>query len=447
MTAITIVGAGSVVFTRTIVSDLLQHEATRDCELRLCDTNPEALKAAERLVAKMREEARAVGSTFAYSDFRDSVRGTDYVVCTILVGGREAAVRDFELTARYGLRFTVGDTLGVAGISRALRTVPAVLKLTRACEELAPEALFLNYTNPMAMIVSAIGRSSRFPSVGLCHSAEHTALTLAEYLRVPPAELRWYSAGTNHLAWVLELTLDGRDLYPALAVAATQQDIYDRDRVRFELMKRVGYFVTESSKHVAEYVPFFIDKPSEIERLAIPVGEFLTRQPIPIGEQLARARAQGRRWLKPVSNEYAPALIAARESGGDWAFQGNVMNDGIVDNLSQDMSVEVPCFVSRGRLLTSRVGRLPSAAAAVTQQAITVQELAVEAILNHDRDLLYEAVMMDPQAAATLTLAEMQGLVDDLLQTCPQGTSFSSRRLVLFNGVPSEQAARQRPKD
>ena len=201
-------------------------------------------------------------------------------------------------------------------------------------------------------------------------------------------------------------------------------------------MKRIGYFVTESSKHVSEYLAFFIDKPAEIERLAIPVGEFLTRRPVPLATQLAQEREGDRSWLKPMSNEYAPALIAARESGSDWSFQANVLNDRLIDNLTSGMCVEVPCFVTRGRLAPARVGQLPLGAAGLTQQSLTVQELAVDGIISGDRDAVYQAVILDPQASATLTLAAMSQLVDDLLAGYGGLSPFTSRRLSLFDQVP-----------
>jgi alpha-galactosidase len=300
----------------------------------------------------------------------------------------------------------------------------------------APEGLLLNYTNPMGMLVSAVGKAVGYPTVGLCHSADYTVRTLASYLEVPRSALKWWSAGINHLAWMLSLTYDGRDCYPDLARAAEREDVYTRDRARFELMKRIGYFVTESSKHVSEYLAFFIDKPAEIERLAIPVGEFLTRRPVPLATQLAQEREGDRSWLKPMSNEYAPALIAARESGSDWSFQANVLNDRLIDNLTSGMCVEVPCFVTRGRLAPARVGQLPLGAAGLTQQSLTVQELAVEGIISGDRDAIYQAVILDPQASATLTLAAMSQLVDDLLAGYGDLPPFTSRRLSLFDQVP-----------
>jgi alpha-galactosidase len=436
MTAITIVGAGSVSFTRTLVSDLLLQPATRDCELHLFDVDAEALEAARQLVEHMREQAKAPGTVRAHADLRSSLSGAGYIICTILVGGRPAAIADFEVTGRYGLRYTVGDTLGVAGISRALRTIPALVDIAEACAEAAPEGLLLNYTNPMGMLVSAVGKAVGYPTVGLCHSADYTVRTLASYLGLPSSALQWWSAGINHLAWMLSLTHEGRDCYPDLAQAAQREDVYAKDRARFELMKRVGYFVTESSKHVSEYLAFFINKQAEVDRLGVPVGEFLTRRPVPIAAQLAEEGAGDHSWLKPLSNEYAPALIAARESGSDWSFQANVLNDGLIDNLSGGMCVEVPCLVTRGRLAPAHVGRLPVAVAGLTQQSLTVQELAVEGVISGDRDAVYQAIMMDPQASATLTLAAMDHLLEDLRGSYAGGAPLSSHRLALFDQVP-----------
>ena len=436
MTAITIVGAGSVSFTRTLVSDLLRQPATRDCELHLFDIDAEALEAARQLVEQMRQEAKSPGLVQAHGDLRSSVSDADYIICTILVGGRPAAIADFEVTGRYGLHYTVGDTLGVAGISRALRTVPALVDIARTCADFAPDGLLLNYTNPMGMLVSAVGQAVGYPTVGLCHSADYTVRTLASYLELPSSALEWWSAGINHLAWMLSLTHDGRDCYPDLARVAEREEVYSKDRARFELMKRFGYFVTESSKHVSEYLAFFIDKQAEIERLAIPVGEFLTRRPVPLATQLTQEREGDHSWLKPMSNEYAPALIAARESGSDWSFQANVLNDSLIDNLTSGMCVEVPCFVTRGRVAPARVGNLPLGAAGLTQQSLTVQELAVAGIISGDRDCIYQAIVMDPQASATLTLADMSKLVDDLLAGYGVVSPVSSPRLSMFDKVP-----------
>lgn len=437
MTRVAIVGAGSVSFTHTLVSDLLQREPTRQCELSLFDIDPGALEAARQLVTEMRQEAHAPGPVVVADGLHECVRGADFVICTILAGGRAAAIKDHELGAKYGLSFTVGDTLGVAGIGRALRTIPPLLEVARACADQAPGAVLLNYTNPMGMLVSAIGRAVASPTVGLCHSADFTLRTLASYMEVPADEVRWWSAGINHLAWVLSLERHGQDLYPLLARAAQRPEVYARDRTRFELMKHVGYFVTESSKHVAEYLAFFINRSPEVERLQVPVGEFLTRTPVPIADQLAQARQDGQSLLKPISNEYAPAIIAAWAANKDLVFQGNIMNDDVIDNLSANMGVEAPCAVVKGKVVPLRVGRIPEAPAALCQQSLLVQELTVEAALQTDRDLVLQAVMMDPQAAAQLTLGQMSLLVDDLLGAYPGLPPYKSHRLCLFDQVPS----------
>jgi alpha-galactosidase len=436
MTIIAIIGAGSVSFTRTLVSDLLQQTVTRDCELHLYDVDENALEAARRLVEEMREEAKAPGPVHSFADLRSCVRGVQYTICTILAGGRAAAVHDFEITGKFGLDYTVGDTLGVAGLSRALRTIPALVDIARACADEAPEGVLLNYTNPMGMLVSAIDRAVGYPTIGLCHSADYTARTLAGYLGVASPALQWWSAGINHLAWMLSLTVERCDMYPALVRASQLPGVYDADRVRFDLMKRFGYFVTESSKHVSEYLAYYIDKPGEVQRLKIPVAEFLTRRPVPIELQLEQHRQDGEAWLKPLSNEYAPALIAARESNDDWCFQGNVINEGLIDNLSPGLCVEVPCFVSRGRVAPAHVGPLPLGVAGLTQQSLTVQGVAVEGIICKDRDYRYQAVMLDPQASARLTVADMSHLVDELLQGYDGLPDYRPQRLWGFEQVP-----------
>ena len=441
MAIVTIIGAGSVSFTQTLVSDLLQQEETKDCELRLHDIDPEALRAAQTLVERMRLELRSpsCGPVRASTDLRKSVAGSDYVICTVLVGGREAAVRDFEVTSRFGLRFTVGDTLGIAGISRAIRTIPVLKHVADVCSDVAPNALLFNYTNPMGMLVSAVGRSTGFPTIGLCHGTAYTVKTLAEYLQIPSEDIEWTSAGINHLAWLLTLSVQGRDLYPELASVASRPEIYNRDRVRFDLMKRFGYFTTESSKHVAEYLGFYVTRPSEIDRLAIPIDEFLGRRPIPISKQLDLMQTAGS-LLRPRSNEYAPPLIAALESNGHMAFQGNVMNDHLIDDLVQDMCVEVPCFAIRGTVTPTRVGRLPAGVGALTRQSHSVQELAVDGVLKGDRDYLYQAALMDPQTASVLDVNQICELVDLLVEGDPR---FRSGRLESFAGVgtPFEQTA------
>ena len=362
MTAITIVGAGSVSFTRTLVSDLLQQPATRDCELHLFDIDAEALEAARQLVEQMREEAKAPGAGGGARRSRgpacrasttSSARSWSAVAPRLSPTSRSRRATGF--TTPSATRSVWRGFHGHCGRSRPWSTSPAPAPTS------PPTGCCSITQTRWACSCRRWERLSVTRPSGLCHSADYTVRTLASYLELPSSALQWWSAGINHLAWMLSLTHDGRDCYPDLARAAERDEVYAKDRARFELMKRVGYFVTESSKHVSEYLAFFIDKQAEIERLAVPVGEFLTRRPVPLATQLAQEREGDHSWLKPMSNEYAPALIAARESGTDWSFQANVLNDGLIDNLTSGMCVEVPCFVTRGRLAPGAGGELPLA--------------------------------------------------------------------------------------
>ncbi|MHB1987113.1 MAG: family 4 glycosyl hydrolase [Acidimicrobiales bacterium] len=436
--SVTLVGAGSTSFTQTLVEDLVQDPVTRDCEFRLYDIDARAAAEARSLIEMIQKDWESSGTVAAYDTLQQAVTGARYVICTILVGGREAVSRDFATCHKYGIRNTVGDTLGLTGMARAVRMVPVLVDIARVCENVAPEALLLNYTNPMGMLVAGVAHATGFPVVGMCHSAAYTVDTLASYVRVGRERVRWQSAGINHLAWMLLFEADGVDLYPALAEAALDDDVYRRDPVRFELLKRFGYFVTESSKHVAEYVPWFINHPQEIERLEIPVDEYLRRSHTPLTAAAAleaRASRSEKVHDREPSNEYAPRLISAKESGRDWCFQANILNDGLIDNLSRRGCVEVECVVSNGRLAPTRFGMLPSGVAAVTQQALAVQELTVESILTADRDLFYQAALMDPQVAARLSVDEARRLVDEILEAQGEELQWRSHRLGSFGGI------------
>lgn len=413
---VVLIGAGSLVFTRTVVSDLVQSDVTRDSELRLVDIAEDQLRGAVEMVRRIQEEAGARGGVVGSVDRREVLRGADYVITTIQVGGDEAIRADFEIPSRYGIRQTVGDTLGIGGISRALRTIPVELDIVRDVEELAPDALYLNYTNPMSMIVMAIARSSNLRHLGLCHSIPHTVAQIAMYLGLSPVDISWRAAGINHMAWILTLEDgDGDDLYPHLVERSRNPEIFVHDGVRFELLRHFGYFVTESSKHNAEYTSYFITHSEEVSRLRIEVDERVER----MAKRAAR-RAQesspGQRLLRPKSTEYAPAIIVALESGADLSFYANVQNDGLISNLPDGAAVEVPCFVQGGQLYKAAVGALPEGPAALNRQAVSVQDLTVEGVLRDDRDLIYQAAMLDPQVSAVLTLPRAVSLVDDLIR-------------------------------
>ncbi len=434
MATIAIVGAGSMEFTRQVVSDVVRAEALKDSVFHLIDINPERLKTAEGMVKSIIQEAGRSCPVKVFASLDGAFRGVDYCVNSIQVGGLAATTIDFEVPERHGIHQTIADTLGIGGIFRGLRTIPAVLDIAKALVEQAPKAVLLNYTNPMSMVVWAVKRA--YPELevyGLCHSVHYTAEVLSEYLEVPFEELEWTSAGINHMAWMLTLKHKGEDLYPRLFQKARLPEIFKQDAVRFELMQRLGYFVTESSEHNAEYTNYFLTHPEEIARLDIPVGRYLhiSQNNVDEFETIKEAlKHPNHSFLMDPSPEYAPAFINARVSGETWWFQGNVMNDGLINNLPQGACVEVPVLVNQHGVFPTHVADLPPQLAALDRHAIALQELTVEAALTRDRDLVYQAAMMDPQVSSVLTLEGIWKLVDDLFEAHGDMIPpYSSKRL------------------
>jgi alpha-galactosidase len=403
---VALIGAGSTVFARTLVSDLVSFPALADgLTVALMDVDAERLGATERMTANAGVNVEAT------LDRRAALDGADYVLTMFQIGGyRPATVIDFEVPKRFGLRQTIGDTVGIGGIMRGLRTIPVLLDVCRDMEELCPDAFLLQYVNPMAILCWAVARASPIRTVGLCHSVQGTAQDLAADLGVD--ELEYLCAGINHLAFYLELRHRGRDVYPELRA---KTDIPDWNRVRYEVLRHFGYFCTESSEHLAEYVPWFIKaaRPELIEEFNIPLDEYLRRcedqlaQPVP--EALAAEH----------SNEYGAHIINALETGMPFTFNGNVMNDGLIDNLPP-CCVEVPCVADESGITPQPVGPLPPQLAALIRTNVNVQELTVEAALTGNRDHVYQAAMLDPHTAAELPLQEIHDLVDQLLEAHSQ---------------------------
>jgi alpha-galactosidase len=414
MPKIAFVGAGSTVFTRNLAGDVLsQPELRDDTTLALMDIDRERLRTSELVVGNL---ARGTGARVeATEDRRAALDGADYVVTAFQVGGyRPATVIDFEVPKRHGLRQTIADTLGVGGIMRGLRTIPVLLDVCADMEDVCPDALLLNYVNPMAMLCWAVAEASPIRTVGLCHSVQHTAAELARDLGLDHVD--HHVAGINHMAFYLRLEHDGEDLYPALRDVTPPAG----DRVRYELLKHFGYFVTESSEHFAEYVPWFIKDGREdlIERFNIPLDEYPRRceRQIARWEQL-RARVEAGEEL-PVerSKEYGADIIRACETGEPFAFNGNVPNRGLIDNLPQDCCVEVPCIASSDGIEPQAVGALPRHLAALMQTNVNVQGLTVDAALHGRRESAYRAAMLDPHTGAELSLDEIASLMDDLFE-------------------------------
>jgi alpha-galactosidase len=421
MPRIAFVGAGSAVFTRNLVGDVLSHPELRDTTtFALMDIDAERLRTAEIVTRRLIDAHRAGAAIEATQDRRAALDGADYVITSFQVGGyRPSTVIDFEVPKRYGLRQTIGDTVGVGGIMRALRTIPVLLGVCRDLEELSPDALLLNYVNPMAMLCWAVAEASTIRTVGLCHSVQSTTAELAADLGLPAAELDHRVAGINHLAFFLELSRRGEDLYPALRRVTPPRG----NRVRYELLQHFGYFVTESSEHFAEYTPWFIKDGREdlIERFGVPLDEYPRRCERQL-EQWRGLRAElerGDSIATGRSHEYGASIVRACETGEPFAFNGNVPNrrDGglLIDNLPADCCVEVPCIAAAGGIEPEAVGALPRQLAALIQTNVNVQGLTVEAALTGRRAAIDQAAMLDPHTGAELSLAEIHALVDDLL--------------------------------
>jgi alpha-galactosidase len=423
MPRITFVGAGSTVFTRHLIGDVLAQPELAGSTFALMDIDPARLetsrKAAEELVAAHRADA-AVEATL---DRREALAGADYVVTCFQVGGLESTLVDFEIPKRYGLRQTIGDTLGVGGISRALRTIPVLLDVCRDIEELCPDALLLQYVNPMAMLCWAVAEAASIRTVGLCHSVQHTASELAGDLGLPTEELDYHVAGINHVAFFLRLERGGEDLYPALHRIVDEGKVPDDNRVRYEVLRHFGHFVTESSEHFAEYVPWFIKsgRPDLVERFNVPLDEYVRRSERQIAEWDAmRARLEeGASMGVERSAEYGADIIRACETGAPFHFNGNVPNtfagERLIANLPADCCVEVPCVAGANGIEPQAVGRLPRVLAALMQTNVSVQGLTVEAALTGRREPVHHAAMLDPHTAAELPIDEIAALVDDLL--------------------------------
>jgi alpha-galactosidase len=418
---IVLVGAGSVEFTRNLLGDILAYPELRAARIVLHDIDPDRLATAARMAAYVAGQMGATPTIETHLDRRAALAGADVVINTIQVGGAEATRLDFEIPARYGLRYTINDTINVGGVFRGLRTIPVVLGIVADMAELCPDAWFLNYTNPMAILVRAVTERSAIRTIGLCHSVFWTIDTLAGYLGVPRDEVSHVTAGVNHLAWVLRLERDGVDLYPALRDVLTAGRIPDDDLVRAELFQRFGFYPTESSEHHAEYNPWFIPKDDLVARYHVPIGEYLDRVAHNLDEY-----ADTKRRLdagEPIeierSGEYAAVIVHALATGTSARIVGNVMNGSAagpsIPNLAHDACVEVPCEVDGNGVRPISPGVLPPACAAYVRPAVEVQELTVRAALDADRDLIYHAVLADPQVQVGLTLDQAWRLTDELI--------------------------------
>jgi alpha-galactosidase len=414
---IAFVGAGSVEFTRNLLADVLSFPELRDATFALHDIDERRLEVAGAMARWTNAAVGGSATIETHLDRRAALDGADFAINAIQVGMHEATLADFEIPARHGLRQTIGDTLGIGGIFRALRTIPVMLGIGADLAELAPDALLLNYTNPMAILCQAYFAGSPHKAVvGLCHSVQHTTRQLAEYVGVPFEEVTFLGAGVNHQSWILRFEHEGRDLYPALD-AAIAADPQLRRHVRVELYRRFGRFPTESSEHSAEYLPWLMRDDAALERLRIPVGEYVRRSEENLVEfaDTERRLAEGGDFELERSLEYASLIIHSMVTGQERTIYGNVRNDGLIDNLPNGVCVEVPCLVDRVGVQPTRVGPLPIQLAALNQTFLNPVGLTVAAALEGNREHVYHAAMLDPNAAGSLDLDTITTICDELL--------------------------------
>jgi alpha-galactosidase len=425
VTRIVLVGAGSVEFTRNLLGDILSFDALRDAEIVLHDIDPDRLRTAERMAAWTAGALGAKPTIRGSLDRREALTGADVVINTIQVGGARATQADFDVPGRYGLQYTINDTINVGGVLRGLRTIPVVLGIAVDMADVCPDALFLNYTNPMGMLVRGVHEAVGFPTVGLCHSVYWTVDRLAGYLGLPPAEVEALSAGVNHLAWLMRLEHRGRDLYPDLRAFVDAGRVPDDDLVRADLFRRFGIYPTESSEHHAEYNPWFIPK-GQVEPFHVPIGEYLSRVANNLDEYADTKRRldAGEPFEIERSGEYAALIVNAMATGEPTRIVANVMNHvdphgsgggSLIANLAPDACVEVPALVDGLGVHPTAVGALPPQCAVYTRPAVDCQELTVTAALDEDRDLVYHAVLTDPIVQARLSLDEAWRMTDELI--------------------------------
>lgn len=422
MKKITFLGAGSTVFAKNVLGDCMTVEALQDFEFALFDINEERLNDSEMMLNNLKEGMNSTVIIRSYKNRKEALRGAKYVINAIQVGGYDpATITDFEVPKKYGLRQTIADTLGIGGIFRNLRTIPVMQEFAKDIKEVCPDAWFLNYTNPMAVLTNVMLKEG-IKTVGLCHSVQVCASELLESLELPTDHIQSKIAGINHMAWLLEITCDGKDLYPEIKKRAKekQQSIHD-DMVRFELMDKFGYYVTESSEHNAEYHPYFIKSqyPELIEQYNIPLDEYPRRcvNQIEEWEHMRDDIVNDQNLTHERTHEYGSYIIEAMETNKPYKIGGNVLNTGgLISNLPKNAVVEVPCLVDATGINPTYIGNLPEQLAALNRTNINTQLLTIEAALTQKKEKIYQAAMLDPHTSAELSISDIISLCDDLIE-------------------------------
>lgn len=421
MPVITLIGAGSNIFAKNVLGDCMLTPALADSVIRLCDIDPEKLELSRALLEKLNQNIGGKARIEATTRREEALKGADYVFNTIAVGSYDPYIKaDFEIPQKYGLEQTVADTLGIGGLFRGLRAIPVMLDIARDMERLCPDAWLLNYTNPMAIVTGAVQQATGIHCVGLCHSVQVCAKELLEPLGMPTEGVTWRIGGINHQAWLLELKRNGEDIYPMVRQKALARQDDHTDKVRYEFMKVFGYYVTESSSHGSEYVPYYHKKmyPNLKEEYHLPTNGY---------KNWANGKAEYWQEIRALiksdslthqrSREYASHILEAMETNTTYVIAGNVLNLGrYIPNLPDKACVEVPCLVDAGGIQPVYFGELPEQCAAINRTNINMQLLTIEAALTGKREHVYHAALLDPHASAELSIGDIIKMCDELLE-------------------------------
>ncbi|WP_416147345.1 alpha-glucosidase/alpha-galactosidase [Salipaludibacillus sp. HK11] len=423
MKRITFIGAGSTVFAKNVLGDCMFVSALNGFEFALHDIDEKRLQESEQMLKNLAKNYNDTIKVKAYLDRKEALIGAKYVINAIQVGGYEpSTVIDFDVPKKYDLQQTIADTIGIGGLFRSLRTIPVMLDIAKDIEEVCPDAWLLNYTNPMAALTGFMLRYTNVKTIGLCHSVQICTKDLFKSLDMDHEGIEERIAGINHMAWLLEVKRDGKDLYPEIKKRAREKQVVKHnDMVRFELMDKFGYYITESSEHNAEYHPYFIKSryPELIDRFNIPLDEYPRRCVNQINgwEEMRDEIVNNSQLTHERSKEYGSRIIEAMETNVPFKFGGNVLNTGgLISNLPENACVEVPCIADRNGILATYIGALPEQLAALNRTNINTQLLTIQAAVTEKKEHVYQAAMLDPHTSAELSLDDIVAMCDDLIE-------------------------------
>jgi len=428
MAKVVMIGAGSHVFSRNLITDILSHPELRDSTISLMDIDRERLGLIKSYADRLVEQQGFSTAIESTTDRRAALDGADYVIVSIRVGGFEARKHDLGIPVKYGVVQAVGDTIGPGGVFYGLRHVPVLLGVCKDMEELCPDALLINYTNPMSILCWSMNDYTSIRNVGLCHSVQGTASELARYIGAPKDEVSYWVAGINHMAWFLEFKWRGEDAYPLLRESLSDPAVYSHpgahwagpDNVRVKIFETFGYYNTESSQHMSEYVPYFRQRPELFEEYRLESAFLHDEKAVARREEqdaeLERTLRDGDELPMRRTDEYCATIIHSVETGAPSRINGNVRNDGLITNLPPGSCVEVPCLVDGNGIHPIHIGDLPPQCAALNRTNINVHDLAIRAAIEKSKTLVHQAILVDPLTSAMLTIDETHAMVDELFE-------------------------------